>query len=273
MAETDPLDRRHEAGAQKQQRDETCRVSLQGQVNEIEHELGLAGDIGRVAVLHRRRDVDSRLGSTRPLLGAGQAPFELANAREVLVELFAIGGADAALHVLGLFADGIEDAPAVAQAAGLFGDVFRAAFGEETGEDAGRKDVRRHDGAGAGPRQAEALAAQGQTGEAGLAANVVGRELVERDAVAEAGPSFRVRRRGQEAVDRIVAGADLGVSQAGDDREVVAEFAQHVEIRRHLVVATGAFREQVRRVQTERSANADHATRRSGTVRLGKDVE
>ena len=49
----------------------------------------------------------------------GQPLLQFADAGEVLVELVAVVGAEAGLHLFGLVADRVEDALAVAQAAGL----------------------------------------------------------------------------------------------------------------------------------------------------------
>ena len=90
-------------------------------------------------------------------------------------------------------------------------DFIGTAFEEKPREDARRVKIRRHERAAARPRKAEALGRQRQAGEARLPADVLGGELIERDAVAEAGADFRMRRAGEEAEDRIVAGADVGM--------------------------------------------------------------
>ena len=54
---------------------------------------------------------------------------------------------------------------------------------------------------------------------------LIGRELIERDRIAKPAANFRVGRGGQKTVERIVAGADFRMRQAGDDREIVAKFA------------------------------------------------
>src|SRR5262249_22181962 len=100
--------------------------------------------------------------------------------------------------------------------------------------------------------------------ETGLAAEVCGRELVERDAVAKARPPLRVWGGGQEAKKGVMAGAHLRVRQAGDDREVVAELPEHVQVRRRRVVPPRPPGEQGRGVQPEGRADADHAPRRWG---------
>ena len=74
-------------------------------------------------------------------------------------------------------------------------------------------------------------------------------------------------RGGQETEDGIVRMTDVRVRQAGDDREVAAEVLEHFQVRRERIVLAGLVREEVRRVQTERGADADHAAGRCGTLR------
>ena len=149
-----------------------------------------------------------------------------------------------------------------AQAARLGLHLVGPALEEQPGEDAGRAEVGRHERAAARPGKAEALGRKRQAGEARLAADVLGRELVERDAVAEAGPALRMRRGGQEAVEGIVARADVGMRQAGDHGEVVAEVLERLQVGRELVVLAGLLREEVGRMHAQRRADADHAADR-----------
>src|SRR6202034_1291234 len=118
----------------------------------------------------------------------------------------------------------------------------------------------------------ETFAGEGQAGKARLPADVRGRELIERDAVAKASAPLRVRGGRQEIVNRIVSRARLRMGQPGHDREVVAKFAEDVEIRRACVISPGTFWKQILRVQTKRRADADHAPRRRGGV-LAQGVE
>ena len=138
---------------------------------------------------------------------------------------------------VGLVADVVEDAPAVLEAAHLGLDFVGPAVEEQPGEHLRRRGVRRHERPGPGPRQAGALARQGQAGEARLAADVLGRELVERDRVAKAGPA-RARHAGQEAGRGLVGEprAHPRVRQPGDDREIVAEVLEDFQVRRELVI-------------------------------------
>ena len=163
----------------------------------------------------------------------------------------------------GLIADVVEDAAAVFEAAHLGLDFVGAAFEEQPGEHLRRRVVRRHDRPGAGPGQAEPFARQGQAGEARLAADVLGRELVERDRVAKAGPA-RARHAGQEAGRGLVGEPRTHprMRQPGDDREIVAVVLEQFQVGRELVVLAGLLGKEIGGMQSQRRADADHAPRR-----------
>ena len=61
-----------------------------------------------------------------------------------------------------------------------------------------------------------------------------------------------------------MTGAHFGMGQPGNDREVVPEILQRFEIRRERVVFTGLQRNEIRGVQAQGGADADHASRRRG---------
>src|SRR5262249_28405822 len=92
----------------------------------------------------------------------------------------------------------------------------------------------------------------------------------ERDRVAEAGPA-RVLGAREEARRSLVRepGTHPRVRQAGDDREVLAELPEHVQVRRELVILALLLREEEFRVQAERRADADHAP----LCRCGRSAE
>ena len=75
------------------------RIGLQGEVDQVEPEPGLADEVGAVLDVHRRLGVDPGLGLLRPLLGLDQPLLQFPDAGEVLVELFAVVGAEAGLHL------------------------------------------------------------------------------------------------------------------------------------------------------------------------------
>src|SRR5262249_38240896 len=167
----------------------------------------------------RRLGIDLRLGLLRPFLGLGQPLFKLSNTGEVFVELVAVIAAQRRLQLFGLVADHIEDALAVAQPASLRLHLIGPSFEEQPRKNARWPGIRRHWRARPGPRQAKPFTREDQAGIAGLTAQMVGCELIQRDRVTEASPPLRMRRGGQEAVIRIVAGTDLWVRESGDDRE------------------------------------------------------
>src|SRR5262249_44754430 len=157
----------------------------------------------------------------RPHCVLCQALFKLADASEVLVELVAVAGADRRPHLARLRLDRVENAAAILKAAIRLLDFVRPSLDKELCEYARRPAFRRHRRTAAGPRQAEALARKRQTGVAGLAMQMLGSELIERDGVFEAGALLRMRSASQEAVVRVMARADVGVRQPRDDRKVV----------------------------------------------------
>ena len=70
---------------------------------------------------------------------------------------------------------------------------------------------------------------------------MLGRELIERDAVAKTRPSLRMRRRGQKTGVRIVAGRQIRMRESGQHREVIAELFDDFQIRRKLVIFARFF--------------------------------
>ena len=239
------------------------RVGLQGEVDQVEPEPGLADQVGAVLDVDRRLGIDLGLGLLRPGGGLCQPLLQLADAGEILVELFAVASAQVTLHLPGLIADRVEDALAVGQPPGLGLHLVGAAFQKQLGEHVRRPILRRHGRTALGPGKAGPFARQRERGETRLAVNMIGRELVERDGVLEARPPFRMRGRGQKAQVGIVAGADVGMRQPGDDREVVAKVFQDLQVGRQLVIAARFFRKEKRRMQAQRRVDANHAARNS----------
>src|SRR5262245_19905756 len=76
-----------------------------------------------------------------------------------------------------------------------------------------------------------------------------------------------MRSAGQEAVVRVVARTDVRVRQAGNNREVLAEFLDDLQVWRKLVVLSGLLREERGRMQTQRRVDADNAPWRLGRRR------
>ena len=74
---------------------------------------------------------------------------------------------------------------------------------------------------------------------------------------------------GQEAVVGIVAGANVRMRQARDDREVVAEVLEDLQIGRQFVIRARLLREEERRVQAQRRVDTHHAARRLAAACTG----
>src|SRR5205085_221390 len=132
---------------------------------------------------------DLGLRFLEPGLVLGEPLLQVAHAGGILVELVAVVGAEAGSQLLRLVADVVENAPAVRQAPGLGPDFFGRVGEEEPREDLGGRRRGRHWGSGPRPGDALAFARQRQAGNAGLSPEMLRRELVQRDLVAEAGPS------------------------------------------------------------------------------------
>src|SRR5262249_2721266 len=92
----------------------------------------------------------------------------------------------------------------------------------------------------------------------------VGRELIERDGVLEARPLLRVRGAGQEAVVGVVARADIRGRQPRDDREVLPEVLDDLQIGGECVILAGLLREKRGRMQSQWRVDADHPPWRPG---------
>src|SRR5262249_5157865 len=126
------------------------------------------------------------LGGLAPLLVDDEALLELADAGEIFIERALIVSTERGAERAGLVADAIQNAPAVFEAPQLGLDFVLFPFEEHLGEEPRWRVVGRHAGAGPRPRQPEPLTREGQAGEAGLAADLLGCELIDRDRVADA---------------------------------------------------------------------------------------
>ena len=210
----------------------------------------------------RRLGIDLGLGLLRPLLGLGQPLLQLADAGEVLVELFAVAGAEVRLQLPGLIADRVEDALAVAQPAGLGLALRRDGLrgtAWRTRSTARNPTARAHR---CGSRTGRSLRTTGPGWGSASRRRCARPRTGPARCCSEAGPLLRMRGGGQEAVDGIVAGAHVRMRQPGDDREVVAKVLEDLQVRRQLVILAGLLREEIRRMQAQRRADADHAARR-----------
>src|SRR5207247_2129083 len=77
-------------------------------------------------------------------------------------------------------------------------------------------------------------------------------------------PALWMRGGGQEAVHGIVARADVRMRQSGRYREVAPQVPEDLQVGRELVVLAGFLREEKRRMQAQRRADAHHAPARPG---------
>jgi hypothetical protein len=140
-------------------------------------------------------------------------------------------------------------------------DLIGPTVEEQFGEERRGPKLRRHERAAARPGQAKALGGHGQAREPRLEANMLRGQLIDRDAVAEPGAQLRMRRGGQKAVDRIMARTNVRMRQAGNHREVIAQFGERFKIGRKRVVLPRIARKEVRRMDAEWRADADHPPR------------
>lgn len=224
----------------------------------------------------RRLGFDLGLGLLGPSRGLSQPNFQLADARKILVELFAVADSDVRLQPLRLIANRVEHALTIFQSPSLSLDLVRPPLQKQFGEHARRPTLRRHRRSAVSPRQTKPLARQRQGGESRLAVQVFGRELIQRNAVAKSGPLLRMRCGGQKAVVGIVAGADVRVRQPGDHREVVAKILEDFQVRRQLIVPPRLLRKEVLWMHSERRVDADHASldrRRGGSSAPRHDIQ
>ncbi len=129
----------------------------------------------------------------------------------------------------------------------------RRAVDEQLAEGVARVLLRRHRHAALGPRELPLGDAQHQVGEPRVVADVLGRELVERDAVADVALGVLdpvPLDAGEQALLAVVA-AVAQVRHAGEQRERAAVFLQQLQVARGLVVEPRLLGEQERGVQAQ----------------------
>ena len=229
-------------------------------MGEVEQQPRPADEVGRVGNVLGRLDVDLGLGRLGPGFVLAKPLLQLADAGDVLVELVAVvrvPRSDRSVLAWSRTSSRMLRPSARRRTWAWTSSARRRGTAWRTPSTARWPPgpVPR-----SGSRTGPPFARQGQAGESRLAADVLGRELIERDRVPKPGPA-RSRRAGQEAGRGLVGEprAHPRVRQAGDDREVVAEVLEDFQVRREFVVLAGLLREEVRRVQPQRRADADHA--------------
>ena len=201
----DVEERVEEAGdvAAEQERGEAGLVGLEAEGDDVAHQPHVLADVLGQAVVgpgHRDRGPAPVLAALVGRLLRGphrhDATLDLADAREVLVELGPVAGADLPAQARGLLPDAVEDA--------LVAPV--AAVVEEAVEGQRRVDLHRHRRGRALPGDVRAvghrevrlvvagdrlLAAQDHARLDGLLAQVPGEHLVDADAALQLGPLLK----------------------------------------------------------------------------------
>jgi hypothetical protein len=179
-------------------RDQECdharQVRLEGHRHHVGHQLEVLGEIGgdAVGLLHVR--IDLRV----VLLGFFDLALDLADRRQIFVELAAVGGAEVGFQLARVVADEIENAAAIQIFARAGRGRQRHAVAEQPFEKRARVEHRRQRlglalpgqiiGVSAGITRvaiaglARIFHAQFERREARLLAHLVGHDLVERDA-------------------------------------------------------------------------------------------
>ena len=105
-----------------------------------------------------------------------------------------------------------------------------------------------------------------ERGIAGLVADPLGGELVERDPVAEAAALW-MRRAGEEALLGRVGPGDARMADAGEDGQVLANAGELLQIGRQLIIAAGAAGEEELRQDAHVGFDGHHAARDGGRRR------
>ena len=268
-----------------------------------EHQRGDAGGVGLESQHHHVHQqaevllVAARIAFRRGLAGVGwQAHgfglldllLDLADAGQVFVELLLVAAAEVAVEGLGVVLDEVEHRLLGGVAAAeAFGSFLGIAGAEEPFEDRARVRLRGHGlvfrapgkvelvGAGVagitGTGLADAVGGEFQRGQAGLVADGVGGDLVDRDAEVDVrAGGLAGAAAGQESGDTagVVAGAVATgggelLLEAGEDLEVGAVGLHRLEGRAHLVAAGGAVWPPVLQVHAVRDVEVSHAEGRA----------
>ena len=147
---------------------------------------------------------------------------------------------------------------AVVQAPRLGTNFVGASLQEQSSEKLGRRIFQGHPDAAAGPGQTIALS-QGQAGEAGFAAQVLGSKLVQRNGVAKPSLRFGMWGGGQEADFGDVAAGYVRMRQTRHYRKVVPELFEDLQILGGLIVLARLFGEELRGLKAELIQHAHQA--------------
>jgi hypothetical protein len=127
----DAFDFRDGVHAVESEGDGAGAVGLEGEDDEILHEVHFADGIGSGLDVGGWFGVDFGFGSLDPGLVLNESAFEVANSGEVFVEFFLVALAKIGVEFFGLAEDGIEDAATAGEALNLGFDFGWGAIDEE----------------------------------------------------------------------------------------------------------------------------------------------
>ena len=227
-------DMRHDAEGAERERDDARAVRLQGEADEIEHELGPRDDLVGIGDVFGLRIVHFGFGAVFPLDVALEAAFEFAHALEVLIDSRPILSCGAFFESLGFVEDQIEHAATGFDAAHGRGFLLGCSGDEQASIKSLGTGFRRQNNAG--PRDGDgvgimlALAhGNGERGKAGVEPDLFRDKLIERETVAKRGLS-RVRRAREEALARVMIPIHTRMREATEGGEVRTMRGDEIEI-------------------------------------------
>ena len=237
-------------------------VGLEGELGEIQEQARAADVVAAVQRVGGRGFLDDRFGLLHPGFVGVELLLHVAHGLGVVGDLLLVVRAEAGLERGEAFAHAVEHALTALETGHFHFHLAGFAGEEEAGEDVRGLVKRRHACAARRVRErAAVLRGEREEREARGGADVLGGEVIERDAVAKAAGSG-VLGAGEEArLGRVVA-ANLGMGDAGEDRELVAQITEHFQILAGLVVTPGLLGEERRAIEAEVCADADHPLRR-----------
>ena len=234
------------------------QVGLRRQYHQVDHHLGMVGEIVRNArgagIVGQGRNIGAALFD---LLDAA---LDVADRGQIFVQLLPVIGAHGAGHAAGIVGDEIQDAGLALQAHHTSLGVQAVAVAKQPLEDFARIDgdgqrgglVAPGQGVGIGTavasvaaaHQAGRLQAHFQRGDLGEFGELLGHHLVHRNAVGQVGAfSLLDVHAGQVSAaaaaviaSAVAQGFGLAMVQIADDLEFLAIRFQRLEDRRHLII-------------------------------------
>ena len=274
------------SGSRVHQRRDTRDVSLEREHHQFAHQAQVLIELHALArprrQLVRLLDRGPRCAARSP----GDAPLELTQRGEVLVELATVRAPELLFEAAGILADEVENAEAVELATvGALIDLLLRSLREETVEDAARIRLLRHRCRRAGPRDvvrvgaavsgvavarvATGVAGEHQRGQTSERADLRGRRLVDGNAAADLrarglvglGAGEKHRGAARVVAGAIAVGASLVVRQTAEDEELVAHLLERAQRPRQLEVAALFRGEPVAHVDAVGHETEGHADR------------